>query len=108
VQAKLEELKKSLLNGVEVITTYDRARSLTARFQTSAFNASEESCRRTGVRRCFSLALAFIAGKLLSLCQWEILDRLYYHQRQGVTTNIDVFGGESRIQSAPWSTLAIV
>lgn len=92
VQAKLEELKKSLPDGVEVITTYDRSTLIDSAVSNLSFKLLEEFIV---VGLVCALFLWHLRSSLVAIVSLPvgILIAFIIMQRQGVNANIMSLGG---------------
>ncbi len=92
VQAKLEELKKSLPDGIEVITTYDRSKLIDSAVSNLSFKLLEEFIV---VALVCALFLWHLRSSLVAIVSLPvgILIAFIIMQRQGVNANIMSLGG---------------
>ncbi|WP_394245243.1 efflux RND transporter permease subunit [Halopseudomonas laoshanensis] len=92
VQAKLEELRKSLPDGVEVITTYDRSKLIDSAVSNLSFKLLEEFIV---VALVCALFLWHLRSSLVAIVSLPvgILIAFIIMQRQGVNANIMSLGG---------------
>ncbi|QJD57580.1 efflux RND transporter permease subunit [Pseudomonas sp. gcc21] len=92
VQAKLEDLKKSLPDGVEVITTYDRSELIDSAVKNLSYKLLEEFIV---VGLVCALFLWHLRSSLVAIVSLPvgILIAFIIMQRQGVNANIMSLGG---------------
>ncbi|MEH6565094.1 MAG: efflux RND transporter permease subunit [Halopseudomonas sp.] len=92
VQAKLEDLKKSLPDGVEVVTTYDRSELIDSAVKNLSYKLLEEFIV---VGLVCALFLWHLRSSLVAIVSLPvgILIAFIIMQRQGVNANIMSLGG---------------
>ncbi len=97
---KLETLKSSLPEGVEIVTTYDRSQLIDRAIDNLSGKLLEEFIV-VAVVLAVSLACALGAGGGTFRCRWVVYC-FYCHALTGLNANIMSLGG-MRLPSGRWS-----